>query len=147
MMTAITAAQSGGSVRSDLRTNTRAMSSHAALGACWIVYGILRIVMAAILAISSGTATVMFGALLVRVADPFSLMTLFHATYLFIIILSGVGGVIGILAGLALLGSGGYGRRLALLAAILSVSEIPIGTTLGIFTLVALLPRSPRAAD
>ena len=146
-MTAITAAESGGSVRSDLRTNTRAMSSHATLGVCWIVYGILRILMALILAISSGTATVMFGALLVRVADPYSLMTLFHATYLFIIILSGVGGIVGILAGLALLGGGGYGRTLALLAAILSVSEVPIGTTLGIFTLVALLPQSPRAAD
>jgi hypothetical protein len=42
------------------------------------------------------------------------------------------------------MGGGGYGRTLALLAAILSVSEIPIGTTLGIFTLVALLPESSR---
>jgi hypothetical protein len=142
-VTAITA-ESSGAVRSDLRAQARAVSSHATLGFCWVVYGVLRIVMAVILAISSGTATVMFGALLVRVADPFSLMTLFHVTYLFIIILSGVGGVIGILAGLALMGGGGYGRTLALLAAILSVSEVPIGTTLGVFTLVALLPESAR---
>jgi uncharacterized membrane protein len=111
------------------------------------VYGILRIAMAVILAISSGTATVMFGALLVRVADPFSLMTLFHVTYLFVIILSGIGGAIGILAGLALMGGGAYGRTLALIAAILSVCEIPIGTTLGIFTLVALLPETSRTAN
>jgi len=144
-MTAITATESGSAVRSDLRTNTRALSSQATLGVCWVVYGVLRMAWAVVLAISSGTATVMFGALLVRVADPYSLMALFHATYLFIIILSGVGGVIGILAGLALIGGGGYGRTLALIAAILSVSEIPIGTTLGVFTLVALLPESSRA--
>jgi hypothetical protein len=124
-----------------------ALPSHKALGVCWIVYGILRLVMAVILAVYSGTATVMFGALLVRVADPFSLMALFHVVYLCIIVLSGIAGVLGILAGLALLGgsASGAGRTLAIVAAIVSVSETPFGTTLGIYTLVALLP-SPRTA-
>jgi len=103
--------------------------------------------MAVILAISSGTATVMFGALLVRVADPYSLMMLFYVTYLFIIILSGVAGVVGILAGLALLGGGGCGRALGLIAAILSVSEVPVGTTLGIFMLIALLLENSRTKN
>ena len=126
--------------------NSLALPSHKTLGFCWIVYGILRLVMAVLLALNSGTATVMFGALLVRVADPFSLMTLFHVVYLCIIILSGIAGVLGILAGLALMGGSGAGRSLAIVAAILSVSEIPIGTTLGIYTLVVLLP-SPRSAN
>jgi hypothetical protein len=127
--------------------NSLALPSHKTLGLCWIVYGILRLVMAVILAVYSGTATVMFGALLVRVADPFSLMTLFHLVYLCIIILSGIAGVLGILAGLALVGGSGSGagRTLAIVAAIVSVSEIPFGTTLGIYTLVALLP-SPQTA-
>jgi hypothetical protein len=124
-----------------------ALPSHKTLGVCWIVYGIVRLVMAVILAVYSGTATVMFGALLVRVADPFSLMALFHFLYLCFIVLSGIAGVLGILAGLAMLGGSGSGagRTLAIVAAILSVSEIPVGTTLGIYTLVALLP-SPRTA-
>jgi hypothetical protein len=44
------------------------------------------------------------------------------------------------LAGLALLANRRPARKLALLAAFLSVSEIPIGTTLGIYTLIVLLP-------
>jgi hypothetical protein len=132
----------------EVRVNSLALPSYKTLGFCWIVYGILRLVMAVILAVYSGTATVMFGALLVRVPDPFSLMTLFHVVYLCMIILSGIAGVLGILAGLSLMGGAGSGagRTLAIVAAILSVSELPIGTTLGIYTLVVLLP-SPRSAN
>jgi hypothetical protein len=43
------------------------------------------------------------------------------------------------LAGLAFLANQGSARKLALVAAILSVSDLPFGTTLGIFTLTALL--------
>jgi hypothetical protein len=49
-------------------------------------------------------------------------------------------GLFGILAGLALLANQQSARMLALLAAFLSVSEIPFGTTLGIYSLVVLLP-------
>ena len=140
------ARESASTLRADARAVGNAATSRGTLGVCWVVYGILRIVMAVILALSSGTASVMFGALLVRVADPYSLMSLFHFTYLFIILLSGIAGVVGIVAGLALMSGGGYARNVALLAAILSVSEIPFGTTLGIFTLVALLPETSRSA-
>ena len=108
------------------------------LGVCWIVYGIARLVMAVWLVLFSGTATVMFGALLQRVADPFTLMGIFHFVYICVIILSVLAGIVGLLAGFALLGAGG--RKLALAAAFLSVSEIPLGTTLGIYTMVVFLP-------
>jgi uncharacterized membrane protein len=39
------------------------------------------------------TATVMFGALLGRVADPYTLMEMFHALYIFAIALSFVCGI------------------------------------------------------
>jgi len=83
---------------------------------------------------------VMFGALLSRVPNPFVLMDYFHIIYMGIIVLSFVGGLLGILAGLTLLANQRPARMLALIAAFLSVSEIPIGTTLGIYTLVVLLP-------
>jgi len=110
------------------------------LGGCWIVYGILRFIMGIWLVLFSGTATVMFGALLSRVANPFALMSDFHVLYVVAIVWAILAGVIGLLAGLALLANQGAARRLSLIAAFLSVSEIPLGTTLGIYTLLVMLP-------
>jgi hypothetical protein len=99
--------------------------------------------MAVCLLIYSGTATLMFGALLNRVPDPFTLMTAFHVIYTAMIVLSAVCGILGIIAGLALLAGKQSGRTPALIAGFLSLSNIPVGTTLGIYTLVALLPTRP----
>jgi hypothetical protein len=115
-------------------------SSHRrTLGLCWVVYGIFRLIVGIGLVIWSGTATLMFGALLARVPDPFSMMNEFHFVYMGLIVLSFLCGILGLLAGLALLANGGSARMLAILAAFFSVSEIPFGTTLGIFTLVVFL--------
>jgi hypothetical protein len=120
------------------------LSSHRqVLGICWIVYGILRVLAGIWLILFSGTSTVMFGALLTRVPNPFALMSDFHIFYAGLVVLSLACGLFGILAGLALLANQGTARMLAVVAAFLSVSEIPFGTTLGIYTLVVLLP-SPR---
>ena len=122
-----------------------AVPNYKILAVCWMMYGILRLAMAIWLVGFTPVATVMFGALLVRVADPFSLMSAFHFFYAFTIVLSAVCGIIGLLAGLALLSGWRSGRILALIAAMLSLSELPIGITLGVYTLVALLPlRSQR---
>jgi hypothetical protein len=61
------------------------------------------------------------------------------------IALSIVCGILGLLAGLALLGGKVSGRTLGLIAGFLSLSNIPLGTTLGIYTLVVFLP--PGAAQ
>lgn len=110
------------------------------LGVCWLVYGILRLIMGICLVLYSGTATVMFGALLSRVPDPFALMGDFHIVYAGIVVLTFLCGLFGLLAGLALLANRRPARMLALLAAFLSVSGIPFGTTLGVYTLIVLLP-------
>jgi hypothetical protein len=123
-------------------TLSRPIDQARTLGACWVVYGVARLMAAVWLAIFSGTATVMFGALLTRVPDPFTLMTTFHFVYLGIIALSVACGIVGIMAGLALMSGAGSARMLAVIAALLSVSEIPVGTTLGIYTLVEVFPRS-----
>jgi hypothetical protein len=110
------------------------------LGVCWLVYGILRLIMGICLVLFSGTATVMFGALLGRVPDPLALMADFHIVYAGFVVLTVLCGLFGLLAGLALLASQRPARTLALIAAFLSVSDIPSGTTLGIYTLIVLLP-------
>ena len=111
-----------------------------ALGSFWAVYGVLRLLMALCLLIYATTATLMFGALLSRVADPFILMGIFHLLYGAFVVLSVICGIVGLVAGLALLGGHRSGRKLALIAGVLSLCDIPLGITLGLYTLVALLP-------
>jgi uncharacterized membrane protein len=111
------------------------------LALLWIIYGIIRLAMSVVLFVFTPTATVMFGALLTRVPDPFTLMSEFHIWYTCAIILSVLCGIFGLIAGLSLLGTGRTARTLALIAAFLSVSEIPLGLTLGIYTLVVLVPQ------
>ena len=118
------------------------------LGLCWIVYGVLRLAMTFWLLTFTTAATLMFGALLTRVPDPFSLMSLFHFLYLGVIIWSAVSGVVGILAGATLLSGQRSARPLAIAAALLSLSELPFGIALGVYTLVVIVPPysvAPRA--
>jgi len=117
--------------------NPRANST--TLGALWFVYGILRLIAVIILVLYVGTATVMFGALLNRVPDPYTLMTTFHILYIAAIIVTALSGLFGLFAGLALI-AGKSARTLSLVAAFLSLSDLPLGTTLGIYTLIVFLP-------
>ena len=110
------------------------------LASCWIVYGIVRVCLGAALMVFTPTATVMFGALLGRVPNPYSLMGLFHAIYALLIALSFVCGILGVLGGMAMLGNARAGRTLLIVASLLSLSEMPVGIALGVYTLVVLLP-------
>src|SRR5579863_8691161 len=100
------------------------------LGGLWVVYGIVRLIMAAFLGVFSRTATLMFGALLDRVANPFALMADFHFVYVVMTVLCLICGILGIEAGIALLRGSRSGRVRALLVAFLSLCEIPFGITL-----------------
>jgi hypothetical protein len=105
----------------------------------WVLYGFLRIAVAILLIVYSTTATLMFGALLTRVPDPYTLMSAFHFFYSCAIVLILLSGFFGFIAGLALLGGRSSARLLALIAAFLSVSDPPLGTPLGIYTLILYL--------
>jgi uncharacterized membrane protein len=126
-----------------MSTNTLASGNPSrnwsALGSLWLVYGILRLAVVILLILYSATATVMFGALLSRVPDYLPLMTVFHIFYGVAIIVTALAGLFGILAGLALLVGRPSARALSLVAGFLSVSDIPLGTTLGIYTLIIFL--------
>lgn len=118
-----------------------------ALGMCWVIYGVIRLIAAFGLFYFSGTATVMFGALLSRAPNPFALMSEFHFVYTAIIVLSVVVGILGIVAGLALMGEQRSARGISILAAFLSLCEIPLGITLGTYTLIIMLPMKRRTAQ
>jgi uncharacterized membrane protein len=114
------------------------------LGILWILYGLLRLAGALVVFLCSPTLTVMWGALLTRVPNPFTLMDLFHVFLIVVIILGIVAGIVSILAGLALMSGGPSARRLGLLAAFLALISAPLGIALGAYTLVVLVPASPR---
>jgi len=116
--------------------NPRANST--TLGSLWVVYGILRLIALVLMILYAGTATVMFGALLTRVADFVTFMAVFHILYIAAIIVTALSGLFSLLAGAALL-TGKSARTLSLFAAFLSVHDLPLGTTLGIYTLIVFL--------
>jgi|SRR3984893_14441000 len=116
------------------------------LGILWILYGLVRFVVALGVFLYSGTLTVMWGALLTRVPNPFTLMDLFHFFLIFVIILSITVGVVSIMAGLALMSGGPSARKLGLLAAFFGLINGPLGIALGAYTLVVLLPANLRNA-
>jgi hypothetical protein len=115
------------------------------LGICWIVYGIFRLGMGVAGVLWAPTATVMFGALLTRVADPFTWMGFFHACYVCWIGVCFVCGILGIVGGLALMRSSNGGRGLLFAASFLSLSDLPVGVAISVYTLIALLCGSTSA--
>jgi hypothetical protein len=114
------------------------------LGILWILYGLLRFVGAIGVFLHSGTLTLMWGALLNRVPNPFELMDLFHDFLIFVIILSVVAGIVSIMAGLNLMSGGSSARSLGLLAAFLGLINGPLGVALGAYSLVVLVPVGAR---
>ena len=131
------------SMPSEIFQNADRLRKFRVLAMCWVAYGLLSVATAIWLAIFVNTATVMFGALLNRVPDPFTMMSAFHFIYWILAIISGVSGVLGILAGCAILTAHPSGRILAIVASFFSLSFIPLGTTLGIFTIIEMLAISP----
>ena len=117
------------------------------LGTCWIFYGLYRVCMGVLALLLAPTATVMFGALLSRVPDPFTLMGTFHALYMGWIGLSFVCGALGILGGLAVTRKARDGRTLLLAASFFSLSDLPVGIALSVYTLIVLISGVPIAKE
>jgi hypothetical protein len=111
------------------------------LGLVWIAYGVVRLAVTIWLIAFTTTATLMFGALLTRVPDPFTIMNVFHILYSVVIVWSGISAVLGIIAGLAMLASPRASRILVVAAALLALPELPLGIMLGVYTLTHVAPR------
>jgi len=111
------------------------------LGIFWIGYGIFRVCLGVALVFFAPTATVMFGALLGRVPNPYWLMGLFHVLYGLAIVVSVLCGVLGIAGGgLAFIGNADAARGWLIVASFLALSETLLGLALGIYTVIELLP-------
>ena len=117
------------------------ISDAKTLGLVWIAYGLVRLALTVWLIAFTTTATLMFGALLTRVPDPFTIMNVFHILYSVVIVWSGISAVLGIIAGMAVLASQRASRILVVAAALLALPELPFGIMLGVYTLTHVAPR------
>ncbi|MGA8409640.1 MAG: hypothetical protein WB680_20885 [Candidatus Acidiferrales bacterium] len=115
-------------------------------GILWILYGLLRLIGALGVFMYSATFTLMWGALLSRVPNPYALMDFFHLFLVFVIILGIVTGVVCIVAGLNLMSGAASARKLAYIAAFFGLTNGPLGIALGAFTLVFLSRTESRNA-
>jgi hypothetical protein len=119
-------------------------SRQGTLGVLWIVYGLICVVKTAWILINSATLTLMWGALLNRVANPFIWMNLFHFAMLAAVVLAIVTAIVSFLAGVALTRGGPSARMLALVASFFGLITGPLGIALGVFTLVIMIPQTAR---
>lgn len=120
-------------------------ASHSrGLGLFWALYAVLRILGALWIMLYWGTLTVMWGALLSRVADPFTWMSGFHAFLMFVIVMAFVTALFALLAAVTLLSGSGSARLFAVIAAILGLLSGPVGAALGAYTLVVMLRTDSR---
>jgi hypothetical protein len=127
----------------NMANNTSAVTSGGRMGTLsilWAIYGISRLIIALVLIFFSGTATLMFGALLSRVANPFALMADFHLVYVCIITWNILSGIVALVAAADLLARRRSARAIAILAAFIALPVPFFGIMLGIYTLFVLFP-------
>lgn len=126
-----------------MANNTSVVTSggrNGTLGILWALYGISRLIIALVLIFFSGTATLMFGALLSRVANPFALMADFHLVYVCIIIWNILSGIVALVAAADLLAGRRSARAIGILAAFIALPVPFFGIMLGVYTLFVLFP-------
>jgi hypothetical protein len=112
------------------------------LGVLWVLYGVLCFIEVAWIAVQAGALTVMWGALLNRVPNPYSWMTVFHVGLVIAVALLVLAGIFSLMAGSALLTHSRSRRNMALVAGFFGLVTGPLGLVLGVYTLVLLLPRT-----
>jgi hypothetical protein len=129
-----------------MQTVNDSTGRYGTLGVLWAVYAILRFSCAAFIVVYEGMLTVMWGAIITRVANPFALMSLFHFFLIFAVVLNIVAGIFALLAAVALLGRAGSARTLALVASFFGLTNGPLGIALGAYTLVLFVPRGSSSS-
>jgi hypothetical protein len=115
------------------------------MGILWAIYGGFELLMA-ILAVTMARfyVSLVQGFLPPNANMPAAFFSFLRVVWLCSGILAFVTGALSMFAGWTLLRREPYGRTMALVAAFVSLIRIPIGTALGVYTLVELLPASAR---
>lgn len=116
------------------------------LGLLWLLYGVLRAAAAAFLVVFSATFTLMAGAVLTRVPNPFACMAIFHFLFWVVIAWCIACAILSFFAAGALFSRMSANRGVIVLASLVCLPEIPLGVVLGVYTLLIFGPR-PAASS
>lgn len=112
------------------------------LAALWGLYGVICFVEVAWVAVHVQSFTVMWGAILSRVPNPYPWMRLFQAALVVGVALLVLAALFSLLAASALLARSRSRRNMTLVAGFLGLVTGPLGLALGVYTLVLALPRA-----
>jgi hypothetical protein len=112
-------------------------SGHATLGILWLLYGVICLAKAAWIVVYTSTLTLMWGAIITRVADPFFWMNAFHIWLIGAVVLLVLTGILAFIAGFALMQSRMSGPGWPVIVSVLAILTGPLGIALGTYTMVA----------
>jgi hypothetical protein len=112
------------------------------LGALWMIYGVICLAEAVWIGVNDAALTTMWGTVVSRVANPFAWMNSFRIMLVAMIGLAVAGGILALLAGLALMRRTSPNPPLVLTASFLGILNGPLGIALGVYTLALLVPRA-----
>jgi ABC-type phosphate transport system permease subunit len=113
---------------------------YGTLGMLWAVYAVLMIAAAVWIILYNRTLMVMWGAIISRVADPFTWTGAFHLVLVATIAMALISATLSVLAAVALMQGAAAARTLGLIAAALGMLGTPPGIALGVFTIAILFP-------
>jgi hypothetical protein len=124
----------------------QALPTHyKSLSILWILFGVLCALQAAWLVVNRSVLRLMFGALLVRVPNPDPWMSLCTVLLVGATILAAVTTIFSLLGAMTLMRPNRSNRTFPIVAAVLGLMAGPLGTALGVYTLVVWLPAAGRA--
>jgi hypothetical protein len=113
---------------------------YGTLGILWALYGVFMIAVAAFIIVYDATLTLMWGAIINRVPNPFAWMSFFHFFLAATVVMAIISACLSFAAAFAFMRGGSSLRTWGLLAAAFGLLGAPPGIALGAFTVALLLP-------
>jgi len=107
-----------------------------------VIYAVVSLAQAAWVFFNIPVLTVMWGAIITRVPNPFAWMDWFHVALVGVIVLGVITAIVSFLAGFSLMGRATANGTLAVVASVLALLRGPLGIAIGVYTLVVVLRRT-----
>jgi hypothetical protein len=114
------------------------------LGLLWVIYGVICIIKAVFVFVNINVFTLMWGALLNRVPDPYTWMSLFHIWIMCLIVLMSVTALFSFLAAGSLRMGSNPSRAITLIAGFFAIVTGPLGIAIGVYTWITFVPQMVR---
>ena len=125
--------------QSERVTSISSAARHPILGALWALYGAMTLAGTMWVIVFNRTLTLMWGAVISHVANPFAWMNFFHAYLGVMVVVGFIAAALSFIAAFSLM-TGAGARLWSLIAAAFGMFTTPIGIVLGVFTVAEMYP-------